>query len=110
MILSPPPFTQDFILGLLGKCSSRRHLPKRYCRLAYFEVPVFDRPVQRPFARLQIIVSGSPDALESCREKCIYAPLNDHPCPQAPGIFKSDRLILSQFWSQFQNAMSMNNL
>lgn len=88
--LGDPFFPPGSILCVSEKCSRRRHLPKRYCRLAYFEVPGLDRPGQRPFARLQTIVSGSPDALESCRKKCIYAPLNDHPCSQVPGIFENN--------------------
>lgn len=99
---SLPLFPCDFILGLLGKCSRRRLLPKRYCRLACFEVPVLDHPVQRPFARLQTVVSGSPDALESCREKCIYAPLNDHPCSRSPGTRKNNKWVLfHNFWVNF---------
>jgi hypothetical protein len=71
-----------------------RHLPKHYCRLAYFEAPELDRPVQRPFARLRTVASGSPGALESCRESCICAPLSGHPCSQAPGKFKNNALVL----------------
>lgn len=89
----PPFFPHGFIFGLSEKYS-RSHLPKRYCRLVYFEVPGLDHPVQTPFARLQTVVSGSPDALESCRKTCIYAPLNDHPCSQAPGIFGNNELVL----------------
>lgn len=85
------------------KSSGRRHLPKRYCRLAYFEVPGLDHPVQRPSARLQTVVSGSPDALESCRERCIYAPWNDHPCSQVPGILKKKRVgFVHNFWVNFR--------
>lgn len=84
----PLSFHHGFILSLRKKSSGRRHLPKRYYKLAYFEVPGLDHPVQRPSAILQTAVSGSPDALESCRERCIYAPWNDHPCSQVPGILK----------------------
>ena len=79
----------SFLFWVSEKCSRSRHLPKHYCRLAYSEVPGSDHPVQRPFARLQTVVSGFLGALESRREKCIYAPLNDHPCSQVPGIFKN---------------------
>lgn len=79
----------SFLFWVSEKRSGSGHLPKHYCRLAYSEVPGSDHPVQRPFARLQTVVSEFPDALESCREKCIYAPLNDHPCFQVPGIFKN---------------------
>lgn len=75
----PPPFTQGLILGL-GEMFQKETLTKALLQASLFpQVPVLDHPVQRPFARLQIIVSGSPDAFESCREKCIYVPLNDHP-------------------------------
>lgn len=100
----PPFFSHDFV-WVSEKCPRRRHLPKHYCRLAYFEVPGLDHPVQRPFARLQTVVSGSPDALGSCREKCIYAPLNDRPCSQVPGILKRRGGFVYNFW--VKNAVSM---
>lgn len=89
----PPLFLHGFIFGLSEKYS-RSHLPKHCCRLIYFEVPGLDHPVQRPFARLQTVVSGSPDALESCRKMCIYALLNDHPYSQSPGIFGNNEFVL----------------
>lgn len=90
-----PSFLSSWLyFGLSEECSRTKHLPKRYYRLAYFEVPGLDHPVQRPFARLQIVVSGSPDALDSRRQKCIYASLNHHLCSRAPGVFKNNGLIL----------------
>lgn len=79
---------------LLGQCSKERLIPKHCCRPVCSEAPGLGHPAQRPFAKLQTVALGSPDALESCTEKWRYAPSSGHLCSQAPGTFKNNELFL----------------
>lgn len=93
--------------SLVGQGSKVRLVPKSCCRPVYSEAPGLGHPVQKPFARLQTVALGSPDALESRTEKCRFEPSGGLLCSQGPGTFKKNELALFEISKSTSESYSM---